>query len=186
MKKLITCTAALFLSWAYPHNLWPITPKAADNYFTNGDYASAAEYYEKYLGGSKAGEEAAFNPYAPQTGNRKAENNTLSKEKAAYQLAECYRMLHFPAKAEAQYKILIGGEHQFRISAHPISLCLPVKGIGEICRCREAFFRLPLGYKANDSYKKNAERELKTCSLYRRKWPGKTSAIIPFIKLAVC
>lgn len=161
MKKLITCTAALFSILGVSAQFVADYLKAADNYFTNGDYASAAEYYEKYLGGSKAGEEAAFNPYAPQTGNRKAENNTLSKEKAAYQLAECYRMLHFPAKAEAQYKILIGGSIS---SAYPLiqfHYASQLRALGKYADAEKHFSAFLSGYKANDSHKKNAERELK-------------------------
>ena len=81
--------------------------KGADRYFVNGDYYSAATYYEKYLG-MKAGKKFADAGYTPYSNNAaKGKKNAAqlsSREQAMYNLAECYRRLHYFEKAEPAYK----------------------------------------------------------------------------------
>ena len=76
--------------------------KAADEYYNQGDYYSAAQLYEKVLSG-EAVKKAEFNPY---TNNRVkgAATSAAQKSEAQYKLAESYYQLHQYAKAEPHFK----------------------------------------------------------------------------------
>jgi OmpA-OmpF porin, OOP family len=82
--------------------------RAADEYFRKGDYYSAAVYYEKYLAGGKpTGGAQTWNPYNvhKSAGSSKKDIAALSsKQQAVYNVAESYRMLNYPAKAEPAYR----------------------------------------------------------------------------------
>src|SRR5688572_24147518 len=79
--------------------------KAADNYYKKADYNSAAEYYEKYLGSSKPeAKKDGFNPYTVQAGVTKKKVPVSSRQQAVFYLAESYRQLNYPSKAEGYYK----------------------------------------------------------------------------------
>jgi outer membrane protein OmpA-like peptidoglycan-associated protein len=86
--------------------------RAADNYYTKGDYYSAAQYYEKYLGiaKGKATITPSFSPYTLQSKSKKGSGSSAAlstKEQAVYHIAECYRLLNYPAKAEPAYKEVV-------------------------------------------------------------------------------
>mgnify|MGYP000229804483 FL=1 len=65
MKKLtILFTLFCFTIFAYSQPVYDFL-KAADDYYKNGDYFSAAQYYEKYLGiGKNKIKGNDFDPYA--------------------------------------------------------------------------------------------------------------------------
>lgn len=91
------CLALYGSSFAQSANI-----KAADQYYSQGDYYSAAQLYEKVLNGEPA-KKAAFNPYT----NNKVKAVTASPEQKAnaqYKLAESYYQLHQYAKAEPHFK----------------------------------------------------------------------------------
>lgn len=103
MKKflliaIVTCFSGS--AFAQMNKQWM---KAADDYFKNGDYFSAAEYYEKALGKNKGKAKAAagFSPYSTTTVKPiKAIGTVSTKEQATVNLAESYRKLHYYEKAE--------------------------------------------------------------------------------------
>ena len=81
---------------------------AADKFFAAGDYYSAAQYYEFYLGKKKSkNNQAAYNPYAVSAVSKSAPAKSKvpvsSKEQVIYNLAESYRHLNFHEKAEPYY-----------------------------------------------------------------------------------
>ena len=78
---------------------------AADKYFVKKDYYSAAQYYEKYMTPPKTKTiQTAFSPYAVSANaNKKIKITSNSKEKVIYNLAECYRKLHYHDKAAVYY-----------------------------------------------------------------------------------
>ena len=105
MKKVLITSAVVFFACSLQAQFVYDYLKAADSYYKKGDYASAAEYYEKYLNGDKDAKKKEFNPYAPQSSSsKKTVTSTSSQENAVYQLAESYRMLNYPSKAEPYYK----------------------------------------------------------------------------------
>lgn len=160
MKKIIVLTAVLFSFASLPAQFVYDYLKAADNYFEKGDYASAAEYYEKYMGGDKSGKDKEFKPYTPQNSSKKTAAATSSKEQAMYRLAECYRLLNYPSKAEPQYKeVMVANKTQFPLAQYHYAAQL--RALGKYAEAEQNFKTFLAGYNTNDEYKKNAERELK-------------------------
>lgn len=160
MKKIFVLTAVLF-SFASLHAQFVYDYlKAADDYFQKGDYASAAEYYEKYMGGDKTGNDKEFKPYTPQNSSKKTAAAAVNKEQAMYNLAECYRLLNYPSKAEPQYKeVMVANKKQFPLAQYHYAAQL--RALGKYAEAEQNFKTFLSGYPANDEYKKNAERELK-------------------------
>lgn len=76
--------------------------KAADEYFTKGDYYSAAQLYEKGLNTGVA-KKTEYNPY---TNNRVKSGpvGESQKSEAQYKLGESYYRLHQYGKAESNFK----------------------------------------------------------------------------------
>lgn len=136
--------------------------KAADNYYNKGDYASAAEYYEKFLAGSKDSGKKEYNPYSPQsTSSKKAADAAAGKhDNAVYRLAESYRLLNFPSKAAPNYKLALEqNSAQFPLASYHYAT--QTRALGQYAEA-EKFFKLFLSvYTTDDEYRKNAERELK-------------------------
>lgn len=160
MKKIFVLTAVLF-SFASLHAQFVYDYlKAADDYFQKGDYASAAEYYEKYMGGDKTGKDKEFKPYTPQNSSKKTAAAAVNQEQAMYNLAECYRLLNYPSKAEPQYKeVMVANKKQFPLAQYHYAAQL--RALGKYAEAEQNFRTFLSGYPANDEYKKNAERELK-------------------------
>jgi OOP family OmpA-OmpF porin len=162
MKKTILVTAVLSLCMSAAVHAQFVYDylKAADGYYQKGDYASAAEYYEKYLDGEKGKDTKEFKPYTPQNGSKKTVTATTSKEKALYQLAESYRMLNYPSKAEPRYKDVIdANKNEFPLAQYHYATQL--RALGKYAEAEQEFKNFLAGYSSNDEYKKNAERELK-------------------------
>jgi outer membrane protein OmpA-like peptidoglycan-associated protein len=140
--------------------------KAGDTYFAKADYASAADYYEKYLGkGKGAGRE--YDPYKPQLSSPKKEAALSSREKAQWQLAESYRLLHYTTKAEVAYKKLLeGNKEKFPLAT--FHLAEQFRALGRYEEAETEFTGFLKGYTANDMFKATAEREIKNLQFIRR------------------
>lgn len=160
MKKLFLitavccCFASLHAQFVYDYL------KAADNYFQKGDYASAANYYEKYLGKDKTGGKLEVYPYTPQRISKKTAPDINSREKALYNLAESYRLLNYSEKAEPVYKEVMDASK----TAFPLALyhyATIQRATARYNEAEESFKSFLAGYTTNDNYKEGAERELK-------------------------
>lgn len=135
--------------------------KAADNYFKNGDYYSAAAYYEKYLGkGNAKSSHTAFSPYSSQQAKPKNADGKLSgKEQVIYNLAECYRMLHFPAKAEPYYtQAVLFDKAKFPLARYWYATTL--RSLQKFGEAETAFKSFLSEYPNSDKYKDDANREV--------------------------
>lgn len=143
--------------------------KAGDNYFAKADYSSAADYYEKYLNKEKGDKalQKGFDPYKPQLSGTKTDASVSSREKAQWQLAESYRLLHYTTKAETAYKKLLeGNKEKFPLATYHLAEQLRASGKYE--EAEAAFSAFLAGYAANDSYKATAAREIKNIQFIRK------------------
>lgn len=160
MKKLfltaaviasVTCTQAQF---AYDYL------RAADNYYKKGDYYSAAQYYEKYLDGAKPkANRDAYNPYTVQTSSKKAALPPSSKTQAIYNLAESYRLLNYPEKAEDFYRQAL----EFDKGRYPLArywFATTQRALGKYNEAEKAFSEFLAEYTLNDQYTESARREI--------------------------
>ena len=72
MKKLLFSSVLLCVAFIAEAQFIFDYLKAANSYYQKGDYASAAEYYEKFLDGDKNPPKKEFNPYSPQNASSKS------------------------------------------------------------------------------------------------------------------
>ncbi len=166
MKKLLLitavscCVVSLNAQFIYDYL------KAADSYFQKGDYASAAEYYEKYLGRDKTGGKQGFYPYTPQRISKKTAPEMSSREKALYNLAESYRLLNYPEKAEPVYKEVMDANK----AAFPLALyhyATLQRAMGKYDEAEQSFQSFLTSYSTSDNYRQAAERELKNLAFIK-------------------
>ena len=133
--------------------------KAADNYFKKGDHASAATYYEKYLESLKTGAQKEVNPYSPPRGSKKLASSASRHASAIYQLAESYRLLNYPAKAEPYYRETIANsKEQFPLAQYHYAGIQ--RALGKYEDAEKEFRSFLDSYTNSDTYHDNAEREL--------------------------
>ncbi len=160
MKKIFFVTVLLFAAASLKAQFVYDYVKAADDYFAKADYASAAEYYEKYFDGSKGANETEYKPYTPQNASKKKVTSATTKEQAQYRLAECYRLLNYPSKAEPEYKkVMDMGKGQFPLAQYHYANQL--RALGKYAESEQHITAFLAGYSIQDDYRKNAERELK-------------------------
>ena len=169
MKKIyivltVFCLSAVFTEAQFVADYL----KAGDGYFAKADYASAADYYEKYLGNApvnKAGD--AYSPYKPQLTAVKKEIAMSSREKAQWQLAESYRLLHYTTKAEEGYrKLLEANKGQFPLAAFHLGGQL--RALGKYEDAEAMFSSFLHEYTTADVYRTTAEREVKNLQFIRK------------------
>lgn len=160
MKKVFTTAAVLLVAICLQAQFVYDYLKAADTYFQKGDYASAAEYYEKYFGSDKGKDQKEFKPYAPQNGSKKTVAAVTSREQAVYRLAECYRLLNYPVKAEPRYKEAMDmNKAQFPLALYHYAA--QQRALAKYAEAEQNFKTFLAEYTTNDEYRSNAERELK-------------------------
>jgi outer membrane protein OmpA-like peptidoglycan-associated protein/tetratricopeptide (TPR) repeat protein len=135
---------------------------AADKYFAKGDYYSATQYYEKYLGQEKGKTgKQTFQPYSVSArANRTAVIVSSSKQKVIYNVAEAYRMLHFHEKALPYYEQAI----TFDKAAYPLAkfhYAATLRAMSKYPEAAHAYTDFLSDYSTADNYAATAQRELK-------------------------
>ncbi|ASZ14219.1 OmpA family protein [Chitinophaga pendula] len=134
--------------------------KAADNYYKRADYASAAQYYEKYLGNRKKVRKEAYNPYVAQGSVLKPVANASSEQQAVYQLADSYRQLNNYQKAAPWYEEVL----EFDKTKYPLApyyYATSLRALAKYAEAEKAFSYFLEGYSTEDKYRTAAEREVK-------------------------
>ena len=160
MKKILFTTVSLFFIAGLNAQFVQDYLKAADQYFAKGDYNSAAEYYDKYMGINKKESSEQFNPYTPQNVSGKKDKSATSRELALYRLGECYRLLNYPAKAENYYRQVIetGTKDYPLVEFHYAS---QLRALAKYAEAEQHFKSFLASYSSNDEYRRSAEREIK-------------------------
>jgi OmpA-OmpF porin, OOP family len=159
MKKILLIIAAQLVCGMMQAQFVYDYLKAADNYFTKKDYASAANYYEKYFAGEKTGKKEEYKPYAPQQVAKKTSSSIDNREQGLYHLAESYRMLNYPSKAGPYYKQVIELDKvNFPLAQYHYAETLRAQAKYE--EAEQEFRSFLDSYTTADSYHENAEREL--------------------------
>jgi OOP family OmpA-OmpF porin len=135
--------------------------RAADNYFKKADYYSAAQYYEKYLNANPVKmRQEEYKPYTVRTTTSKKKNSQLSsRQQAVYQLAESYRLLHYPARAEPWYKEAVEfDKEQFPLARFHYATVL--RALEKYEEAEKAFISFLDEYKTDDAYSEAARKEI--------------------------
>lgn len=143
--------------------------KAGDNYFAKADYSSAADYYEKYLNKDKGDKalQKGFDPYKPQLSAAKKDASVSSREKAQWQLAESYRLLNYPGKAEEAYKKLLDNKKE-KFPLATFHLAQQLRALGKYDEAEAAFTAFLSAYSNQDDNKKAAEREIQNLQFIKK------------------
>ncbi len=138
--------------------------KAADKFYKKGDYYSAAQYYEKYLGKGASGGNDGFDPYTiQQLGSGKNSGVSGSEDAVLYRLAESYRQLNYYVKAEPVYaKIVSTDKANFPLSEYYYAVSL--RALGKYQEAEQHFQSFLDDYKQQDNYTEAARRELRNLS----------------------
>lgn len=132
--------------------------KAAEDFFSKGDYYSAAQYYERVLSGKVDTAGAQFNPYSVSRPVSKAKAPTgATRNKIVYKIAESYRMLNYPAKSEQYYQEAV------KFSEFPLARFYYAKSLKANAKFDEAAreFNQFLAESADEQAKADAQKELK-------------------------
>jgi len=132
----------------------------ANDYYRKGDYASAVEYYEKYLAGPGAKQMEEYNPYAPQKSKSKTSKNAFDPMEVKFRMAECYRHLNYPSKAAPIYKEVIDSKSK----SQPLAgyyYGQQLRALGKYEDAAKAFQGFLSDYQVDDTYRKSAHREVK-------------------------
>jgi OOP family OmpA-OmpF porin len=133
--------------------------KGADTYYEKGDYASAAEYYEKYFDRDSSYSKKEFMPYTAQNPVRKTAPALTNRERAVYHLAECYRLLNYPSKSEPYYvEAMQMNKARFPLAQYHLGTVQ--RSLGKYAEAEQNFRVFLDEYKTDDSYYQNAQREL--------------------------
>lgn len=159
MKKLLFTAAVWMLAMTVHGQFVYDYLNAANKYFEKGDYYSAAQYYEKYFNTGKTGGRQEFSPYTPQTVSAKTTAKPTNQEVGIWRIAESYRMLNYPAKAEPYYRQALEiGADKFPQAAYYLGTMLRAL---ERYEEAEATFKNFIGtYTSEDAYRKEAQREI--------------------------
>ncbi len=189
MRKLLTAVLILtglqgFSQFTYDYL------RAADQYFSKGDYFSATQYYEKYLGmgASKIKKKTtpAYSPYTVQSKSQKGGGTSVaavsSKQQAIYNLAESYRLLSYPALAEPQYKKTIEfSKTQFPLARFHYGTTL--RSMEMFDDAATAFSTFLSEYNGNDEYTAAAKTELQNLDFIRQQLQKKDLALYTVTKM---
>ena len=145
--------------------------KAADNYYAKGDYYSAAQYYEKYLGAGKDQiNKNEYDPYSVQSKTAKASKVAVSnRHQAVYKAAEAYRLLNYPAKAEPFYKQVISFDStgtEFPLAKYWYGKTL--RALERYEEAEAAFSSFLTTYSTADKYNDNAKVEVKSLAFIQK------------------
>ena len=132
----------------------------ANDYYRKGDYASAVEYYQKYMAGPGAKQLEEYNPYAPQKGKGKNSKNAFDPLEVKFRMEECYRHLNYPAKAAPIYKEVIDAKSK----SHPLARYYygqQLRALGQYEQASKEFQQFLSDYQVDDANRKSAHREVK-------------------------
>jgi OmpA-OmpF porin, OOP family len=135
--------------------------KSADRFYADGDYYSAAKYYEQFLTNDSKREEG-FKPYEIQNQTNKSNVKNVSREMVVYRLAECYRKVNDHPKAENWYKEATQFDNaQFPLSRYYYAQSLRYNSKPD--SALQEFKTFISGYNQNDEFSETAKREVANC-----------------------
>jgi OmpA-OmpF porin, OOP family len=134
--------------------------KAADYYYRNADYASAAQYYEKYLAGNRTiVSHAVYKPYTTQPPVKKSQMVVSSEQQAVYRLAESYRLLNDYTHAIVWYQEAL----EFDKNTYPLAsyyYAVSLRALSRYELAEKAFEYFLANYSGTDIYRETGNREL--------------------------
>ncbi|SFE06394.1 Outer membrane protein OmpA [Chitinophaga sp. CF118] len=134
--------------------------KAADYYYKNADYSSAAQYYEKYLAGNRSiVSHTVYKPYTTQASTKKTQVAVSNEQQAIYRLAESYRLLNDYGKSVPWYEEALEFD-KTRFPLAPYYYAVALRALARYDVAEKAFDYFLQSYMTEDVYRESATREL--------------------------
>ncbi len=134
--------------------------KSADAYYAKADYASAALYYERYLGlNNDKVKGDAYDPYTVVSLSKKQKIAVSNRQQAIYRIAESYRLLNYHIKAGPYYAQAAA----FDSTVFPLAnywYGKTLRALAKYDSAEIAFNHFIAIHAASDSYKEDANREV--------------------------
>jgi OmpA-OmpF porin, OOP family len=161
-KKYIFSILLLVLAHAAQSQYTLSFKKSADRFFAEGDYYSAAKYYEKYLGetDAKGKDNEGFRPYVLQYKSGKGVGSlTTDEQSIIYRLAESYRQTNNYPMAEKWY----GEAIHFDTANYPLAkfyFAESLRANEKLDSAENVYQDFIAGYTKHDAYKQKAQRAL--------------------------
>lgn len=175
MKKRNICIAFLLSGTAislhssaqFGYNL----KRTADIYFKKGDYYSAANYYQKYLGEKKVdAPKTNFPPYLLASVREKApKSQSKEYERVVYNLAESFRQYFDYGNAERWYGEAAG----FNNPDYPLARYwygVSLRANGKYAEAVPELEKFLAGYTTKDEFHASATKELANCLFIQREF----------------
>ena len=158
--------------------------RTGDIYFEKGDYYSASQYYEKFLGSKQAKvNRDNYKPYMLATVTKGMRKEMGDYEKIVYRLAESYRLYNDYGNAERWYATA----SQFDSTQYPlarfwygVSLRANTK-FDDAARQFEQFIKT---YNRGDDYAERARKELANCRFIQAQLAGRDQYKVKVARLA--
>lgn len=146
--------------------------KAADTYFSKGDYSSAVVYYEKFLTGNGKTAQGGYDPYTVKTGKQAAPAG--NQQQAVYQLAESWRLLKNYEKAAPLYRKVTENNATYPLALYHYATSL--RALAKYEEAEKALRDFLNAYEAKDTYRDAALRELRNLVYIQEQLQKDTSA----------
>ena len=134
--------------------------KAGDMFFAKGDYYSAAQYYEKFLGVKGKTSSGSYKPYfmTSKKASGMAKKASGSQQEAIYKLAESYRLYNDYTDAEKWY----GESVNQNATAYPLSRYwygVSLRANNKLDSAKTQLVQFSSEYKGDQAYLDKAKRE---------------------------
>ncbi len=156
-KYILTAVLAVFGLSSYCQFAYNYL-KAADNYFSKGDYYSAAQYYEKYLSGGMGTKSESYNPYNAAGKPKDKQSKAITKEEVSYKAGESYQKLNNYVKAEPFFKDAAANSSTLPLARYWYAKSL--KSNSKFDEALDEFTKFLKDYTTDDNFKTDATKEL--------------------------
>lgn len=172
----------------------PDYKRTADKYYAQGDYYSAAVYYEKYLSGKKLDIKESYNPYAlkKEEKAKKGPNATkpatpvaspkgVNVNELIKRIAEGYKSVNDYKKAEEWYSKLVANDKTNNpLAEYWLGVCQ--RANGKFDEAEATFKNFTTNYTTADDYTAAANAELNNLVFLREQKAGKAKDLFTINK----
>ncbi|HEX7905898.1 MAG TPA: OmpA family protein [Chitinophagaceae bacterium] len=157
------------------------TLQLADQYFTAGEYYTAANLYEQHLNPPKNQKTVSDFPLNAK-GKRLAGTMNISRTDILFKQAESYRLSHYWEKAAASYKQCLEKDSvQYADALYWYAVC--ERSLGQYAGAKESITQFLNAADANNQYKEAAEKELLTLRYIQQQLARPDSILMRMQKL---
>lgn len=157
LNVAVACVAAVMAQTGNAQVMTRDAKRVADGFFKQGDYSSAAKYYEQALTGNGIKPGTAL--YQMQRSVQTGATDKATPITVYYQLGESYRLLNNYTQAEGWYGKLM----QDALPSYPLAALyygIALRANGKYAEAEKALHVFQNRYKTKDQYQLQAQKEI--------------------------